>query len=543
MNIRPADFAFLGTLLLLAGWPRPLLAAAPVPETVMQVHWQGMKQISADTNATNFMSVWQLPPTTELLAQTFDKLSRWPGNRATNAASARLRPLLDDLVASEFYLEVSAVTNSQLSTLNPAKGVAPTGLYAPQLLLAIRLPAGRAGFWRTNLADAMEARTGVRPIPTGDGWVLSQSPASNRREFAFVGEWTFVGWAMGTNISPTEFAARIIHEGANSKTNVWLEADLNLPRFIRLFSSSAKEEGGGHVENASTLNSQLSTLPFSDLHLTVAGEAGDVVTRATMDLARPLAAPLPAWDIPTNLIRGSLTSFTAVRGFCPWLAGLAAWQKLQLNPPPDQAFFWAQEGVPILTYCAAPLPAASNHLAQLAGLLVGQGNRWLATHGEGSFQWQTNPPNLTWSGVPILLPFLKPARLQQHEYIVGGLCPLATNASLPSAEFLKPLTGGSTDLVYYQTEQTGQRITDGVFVNQLLRLIFHRSQLPGYTAASFWLKTAGPRLGDTTTVVTRMEAQQLSLIRHSTLGLTALELHLLADWLESPRFPSGMYSQ
>src|SRR5882757_790200 len=112
MNFRPADFALLGTLLLPAGWPRPLLAAAPATGTVMRVHWQGMQQISADTNAANFMSVWQLPATAALLAQTFDKLSRWPGHGATNAASARLRPLLDDLVASEFYLEISIVTNS-----------------------------------------------------------------------------------------------------------------------------------------------------------------------------------------------------------------------------------------------------------------------------------------------------------------------------------------------------------------------------------------------------------------------------------------------
>ncbi|HXI72584.1 MAG TPA: hypothetical protein VNN22_19760 [Verrucomicrobiae bacterium] len=531
MNIRPADFVFFGMLLLLAGWPRPLLAAAPVTETVMRVHWQGMKQISADTNAANFMSVWQLPPTTALLAQTFDKLSRWPGNGVTNAVSARLRPLLDDLVASECYLEVSAVTNSQLSTLNS------------QLLLAIHLPAGRAGFWRTNLAEAIEARTGVHPVPTGDGWMAARSHEPARIEFSTAGEWTLVGRGLDTNISPTEFAARILHEGVNSKTNVWLEADLNLPCFIRLFSSSAKEDGGGHVENSSTLNSQLSTLPFSDLHLTAAGEAGDVVTRATLDLARPLDAPLPAWDVPTNLIHGPLTSFTAVRGFSPWLAGLAAWQKLPLNPPPDQAFFWAQEGVPFLTYCAAPLPAASNHLTQLAGFLVSSGNPWLATNGEGSFQWQTNPPNLNWKGALILSPFLQPVRANQHDFVLGGLCLSVASSNPPPAEMLRPVSDGPAGLVYYQSEQTGQRIEDGVFINQMLRLVLHRPQLPGNSAAALWLRMVGPRLGDTTTVVTRMNAQQLSLIRHSTLGLTALEWHLLADWLESPRFPSGMYSQ
>jgi len=34
----------------------------------------------------------------------------------------------------------------------------------------------------------------------------------------------------------------------------------------------------------------------------------------------------------------------------------------------------------------------------------------------------------------------------------------------------------------------------------------------------------------------------LTFARKSTLGFTALELHLLADWLESPRFPHGLHT-
>src|SRR5271154_5416977 len=44
--------------------------AAPAFETVARVHWLGMKQISADTNAARFLTVWQLPQTRALVAQT-----------------------------------------------------------------------------------------------------------------------------------------------------------------------------------------------------------------------------------------------------------------------------------------------------------------------------------------------------------------------------------------------------------------------------------------------------------------------------------------
>ena len=63
-----------------------------------------------------------------------------------------------------------------------------------------------------------------------------------------------------------------------------------------------------------------------------------------------------------------------------------------------------------------------------------------------------------------------------------------------------------------------------------------------HAASTAWLKAAEQLLGETTTFVTRENPQRLVLERHSTLGFTALELHLLADWLESPQFPHGLHT-
>lgn len=532
MNRRRSIVLLLGLLLLPPGLIGGQLSAAPATEILARLHWLGLKQISADTNAAHFMSVWRLPRTTSLAAQTLDKFSRWPGGGATNAASALLRPLLDDLVSSESDLELRAPTNSPLATRHPS------------LFVALRLPADRARLWRTNLAAALETLTGVHPVPAGDGWVLRQSNAPERIEFSRVGEWTLVGWGQETTDVLSEFAARIARDRAPSTTNFWLEADLDLSRLLDVFSLSAGGEGRGEVEFSNLLSilHPPSSFSLNRLHLTALGEGSNVLTRGTFNFSRPLDMPLLPWEIPTNLIHQSLTSFTAVRGLAPWLAGWPVWQKLQLAPPPDQAYFWAQEGVPFLTYFAAPLTAASNQLAQLAGRLVQNANPWLATNGEGYFQWSTNLPGLVWNGALILSPQIKPIIVNQQDYVLGGLAPfMEGNTNPPPAEFLRAVLD-ATNLVYYQFEHTGSRIEDGVFINQLFRLIFHKPQLPGTSTAALWLKNIEPLLGDSTTFVTQTGAEQLTFTRKSTIGFSALELHLLADWLESPRFPHGLHT-
>jgi hypothetical protein len=537
MNCRRSIVLLLGLLLLPPGLTGGQLSAAPATEILARLHWLGLKQISADTNAAHFMSVWQLPQTAALVAQTLDKFSRRPGGGATNAASALLRPLLDDLVSSESYLEVCAPTNPQPSTLNL------------QLLLALRLPADRARLWRTNLAAALETFTGVHPVPVGDGWVLRQSHAPERIEFSRVGEWTLVGWGPDTNDLLSEFAARIARDRApfaSSATNFWCVADLDLSRLVACFPTLNPLARRSGAETAQLSPCGIAAIiprgeTLHRLHITALGEGGNVLTRVSFNFSRPLDLPLLPWAIPTNLIHQPLTAFTAVRGLAPWLAALPVWQKLEFTPPPDQAYFWAQSGGPFQTYFAAPLPAASNQIWRLAGRLVQNANPWLATNGEGNFQWQTNLPGLVWNGALILSPQIKPIIVNQQDYVLGGLAPfMEGNTNPPPAEFLRAVLG-ATNLIYYQSEQTGRRIEDDLFVTQLFRVIFHKPRLP-VAPATLWLKKVEPLLGDSTTFVTRTGAEQLTFTRKSTIGFTALELHLLADWLESPEFPHGLHT-
>src|SRR5262249_4628053 len=60
--------------------------------TVARIHWLGKKRLAADTNATHFMEIWNMPESARLEAQTLDKLALAPWHsqwiaQATNPPS------------------------------------------------------------------------------------------------------------------------------------------------------------------------------------------------------------------------------------------------------------------------------------------------------------------------------------------------------------------------------------------------------------------------------------------------------------------------
>src|SRR5690242_6978346 len=185
MNFRRIMFALLGILLLVCGMGNRAASAASVSPVLARLHWLGLNQISADTNSAQFMKIWRLPETVALEAQTLDKLSRWLAGGATNAASAKLRPLLDDFVSSEFYLEFHAATNS----LQTGSGSQPS-TFNHQLCFALHLPADRAQLWQNNLAEALRDLTGIQPAVDKQGWMLTLSHSSGLIECTRHNGWT-----------------------------------------------------------------------------------------------------------------------------------------------------------------------------------------------------------------------------------------------------------------------------------------------------------------------------------------------------------------
>ena len=299
----------------------PPPASMPI---VARVHWSGMKQLSGGTNAASLMTIWNLPESRRLERQTLDKLSLapWPllhRNLDTNAA-ALLRPLLDDLVAEESYLEIRQAANQ------PA-----------ELALAIRLDDQRAALWQTNLAAVLESLTSLQPVPAPQGsygWSLKKHHSPNVIELTRIGAWTIVGAAEDFNGLIAEL--RIRTHRALPPWNVrnpgdWLEADLDPARLAAVFSLSAGTTGG---EGRGEVGSK-DIFPLNRLYLSVTGAGTNVLIQGTADFPQPLALDLKPWNVPTNLINWQVCSFTAIRGLGPWLKSLKTWNDLQIGPPPD----------------------------------------------------------------------------------------------------------------------------------------------------------------------------------------------------------------
>jgi hypothetical protein len=541
----------------------PLLK--PPVEMVARVHWVGRQTLAAETNAAFVMGIWNLPESKVLETQTLDRLAagllgQGPGasNRlaatvdrssvisnqlsvagsqppATNHSSpathslspttnspsvltgsaALLRPLLDDLLQRESFLNVRQATN-----------------LPGELTLAIKLSEERAQLWHTNLAALLESLTASRiaPVPgRSGGWQLQatghQPPVTRVFDLGRAGEWTVVGLAPGHNELFDQMLGMIEDEALRQReapTNLWLFANIDMRR----------------VASALSLNWDLpADLPRVTLGIN--GDHEQVHTRAQLNFPKPLPFELEPWNIATNLINEPLVSFTAVQGLRPWVSSSKLWQKLELGTPPNQACLWAQNGPEFLSYLAAPLPDASNLVERATVRLLQGPNTRLAAEGMGQFQRATNGPGVIWDKVIFMTPYLRPVKLSGGDFLYGGLVASPFTNRPPAAELLQTILS-TTNLVAYDWELTGVRIDQWLHFGQLLRFALHLAQIPPKSASFAWLKALESRLGNCVTMVTRTGPAQLSVARHSSLSVTAAELNWLADWLESPQFPRGL---
>jgi hypothetical protein len=470
------------------------------------------------------MKIWNLRESVKLEAQTLDKLSvapwRFLHGETNHSTTNLLRPLLDDLANEESYVEIRRATNSTNA--------------ADEMVLAIRLNNQRAALWQTNLAAVVESLTGMtatnsQPSATNSaaGWSLRKHHAPNLIELTRDGDWTLVGAAQDHNALLDETRARIGHDGAPfpiEVTNSWLEAGGDLSRLASAM---------GFADNKSS--------NFPQVYFTILGSAQYVLAHGEITLPGKAYVKLDPWNIPTNLIDGDLTSFTAVRGIKPLLASSKIWTNLQIGPPPDQIYAWALNAFPMETYFAAPLSDASNAVSRISDLVLEKGGPWFATNSLAGFRRSKTFNGFSWHGAPYVEPFLRSIETNGGSFAFGG-CFQSVPPDDPAPSALLNEVFSHTNLVYYDWETTGPRIGQWIYLGQFIRLVSGKSQLPFNSAALAWLKAIAPQLENCTTEITQTAPDRFAFNRNSTVGLTAVELHLLADWLESPEFPRGTFT-
>jgi hypothetical protein len=529
--------------------------AIPGPKETVRFHWIGKKRLAAETNATGLMTIWNMPESVALEAITLDKLALglFATNRlpvgtfhspntnfqalvASNHVATLVRPLLDDVIQNGCYVEVRDATGQ-------------TG----ELAAAVRLEDARAGLWETNLEVLVESLGGTRPAPLAGsrpGWQGSISGAGQgTRVLSLIrsGGWVLLGLSRETNELLAEFSSRIEHSGnpvLAQRTNSWLEAD-PVSRGVRQVTDT------GEVNYWLELSVDLkwvvaewwgsaATGELPKLSVAVFGDGQNVRTRGRLNFTRPLELDLQGWNIPTNLIHDPMGSFTAVRGFQFWASSLKWWDELQLGPAPSQVFAWGHAGLPFSTYVAATVTNTSNFVQRLSQWLATV-NPWLATNGLGQFGQATNGSGICWNDLLVTEPCIRPMQTPAGDFVVAELVPDALT-NRPAPAMLLQQVNAETNLVLYDWEVTGPRIETWLYTAQFLRFALHKGQVSPNGCGVAWLRALEDKLYNAGTAVAMTSPSELTFTRKSTIGLTAPELHLLVDWLESPQFPVGLHT-
>ena len=171
--------------------------------------------------------------------------------------------------------------------------------------------------------------------------------------------------------------------------------------------------------------------------------------------------------------------------------------------------------------------------------LLQECNPWITSHTFGRLERATNYNGLGWLGFPFMAPFLRSTIEGGSDFAFGGFFVHPFTNRPPPGLLFQQVTA-RTNLVYYDWEVSALRMDQWLHIGQLLRLVFNRASLPPNSASMAWLNAAKTNLSNCVTGVGVTGPAQLAFTRVSTAGLTALEMHLLADWLESPQFPRGL---
>src|SRR5262249_50611159 len=145
----------------------------------------------------------------------------------------------------------------------------------------------------------------------------------------------------------------------------------------------------------------------------------------------PLHLESGSWDVPTNLIREPLTSFTAVRGIKETLSSWKIWNDAQLGLAPNQLYFWSQQAGSFETYFAAPLPDARSRVREISDRLIQNANPWLDKRGYVSFDRLPDANGVTWGNLAIVKPFLTSSETQRGSVVFGGLLANPSAATNP----------------------------------------------------------------------------------------------------------------
>jgi hypothetical protein len=247
--------------------------------------------------------------------------------------------------------------------------------------------------------------------------------------------------------------------------------------------------------------------------------------------AQDLPFKLTSWQVPTNTIREPLVGFTAIQGVQDRLSKLDLFKN---HPAPNQIFLWS-EGVSFFSIYAAA--RVDNARAFVKDAAMGLNLQELGKRIVGNFEFDTNNYGLYLTGLPIAIPFLRPAHSNDVNFVYAGTMPLSTwGSNAMPAELAREVTV-RTNLLYYDWEFGWARLSQLRPMSQLVAMASRKPVANLDDPASKWLIAAEKKFGNTITEISQTGPRELSLVRSSDSGLSALELFALVQWVAGPPAP------
>jgi len=482
-------------------------ASPPADDLIARIHFAGAATVAANTNAVAFTNLWCTPEARVLRDQTLDKLARAPAAwfrqkipAGAGDGAAQLRPLLDDFLSAEWFLQVRDATNG-----------------SPEYALAIHLAPGRAALWETNLENVLQAWTGMAVEKRADGWRLKKHRPPDAIQFTRTGDWVVFGLGQDSLPLTDEWVrqAAAAKRPAPADNEAWFAADLDWPRLAQWFPSA-------------------NPLDLPETQWRVAARELNLRWDGKLLFSSPRDLNLETWRIPTNQIHMPLISFTAIRGFAPWLEKQDWIQPYQLYPVPNQILTWAMLGLPLQTFVALPRPDALQSIAALKYKLSanpGWRNNFVLP-----LTMNATNNRISFTGLPFVAPDIEARHEPASDFLFGEVFPNTPGSRKPlPPELYAQLS--QTNLVYFDWEVTGERLKRLPQLTQLALMVTGHKQLDARSAAGKWLASLILQNQTAVTEVLQTSPTELTFKRKAPAGFTAIELTALANWLEATNFP------
>ncbi len=480
----------LGILLAyaaLTGWAQSSKDAKS--ETLLAWQFAGTKHIATLKDLKTFQEIVALPETAALRDTAAHFLAHRAAARFTGAHTnlqpelARvLQPLLPD------------VWQNETSFLMTGKGTNDV-----VWLLGLKVDSKRSEDWGHALSQ-LAAASGMKVVMPGQNWTAQKD--NYRLSFSRNKDWTIIEGGFGA--ADEKIGKQFRSDLGKRRAKQVLSAEMNGPLLAKLWHSE-------HLAHAPRMS------------LDVEPRGDGLRSELAMDYPQDLGIKVEKWNVPANIITEPLIGFTAIQGVQRKLETNERIKALHPTRVPNQLFSWAQGNGFFSIFFAAdvgnPAEVITNTTTAFKDVKLPV----------GFLRQSTNRTAVLWEGLPGLIkPFLEVAAAPG--FVRGGLFPIQTPTNQPAPpELFAQLK--KKDVIYYEWESTGGRITQFVPIWQLYHLL-HGFPTDNDAASAKWLHTLRRRMGNSVTEGTLDTDRRIKLVRQSQLGFNGLELVLLAHMID-----------